>query len=71
LLGEAVEAEFIRHKIHLLTKHEPLPVKALAEAVEMKPAAVLKQIVDMRRRNMIGLDHVEGQTPFYKALEIE
>jgi F420-non-reducing hydrogenase iron-sulfur subunit len=70
LLGEAVEAEFIRHKIHLLTKQEPLPVRTLAEAVEMKPAAVLRQIVDMRRRNMIGIDHVEGQTPFYKALEI-
>jgi coenzyme F420-reducing hydrogenase delta subunit len=71
LLGEAVEAEFIRHKIHLLTKDEPLPVKVLAEAVEMKPASVLRQIVDMRRRNMIALDHVEGQTPFYKVLEIE
>jgi coenzyme F420-reducing hydrogenase delta subunit len=71
LLGEAVEAEFIRHKIHLLTKHEALPIRALAEAVEMKPAAVLRQIVDMRRRNMIAMDHVEGQTPFYKALEVE
>jgi len=71
LLDEAVEAEFVLHKIHLLTKAEPLPVKALAEAVEMKPAAVLQQIVAMRRRNMITLDHVEGTTPFFRALEIE
>ena len=71
LLDEAVETEFVRHKIHLLTKTEPLPVRALAEAVEMKPAAVLQQIVAMRRRNMITLDHVEGTTPFYRALEIE
>jgi len=71
LLDEAVEAEFVRHKIHLLTKAEPLPVKALAEAVEMKPAAVLQQIVAMRRRNMITLDHIEGTTPFYRALEVE
>jgi coenzyme F420-reducing hydrogenase delta subunit len=71
LLDEAVEAEFVRHKIHLLTKAEPLPVKTLAKAVEMKPAAVLQQIVAMRRRNMITLDHVEGTTPFYRALEIE
>jgi F420-non-reducing hydrogenase iron-sulfur subunit len=70
LLGEVVEAEFIRHKIHLLTKTKPLSVKALAEAVEMKPGAVLRQIVEMRRRNMIALDHVEGTTPFYKALEV-
>jgi coenzyme F420-reducing hydrogenase delta subunit/predicted transcriptional regulator len=71
LLDEAVEAEFIRHKIHLLTKAEPLPVKTLAEAVDMKPGAVLRQIVAMRRRNMITLDHVEGTTPFYKALEVD
>ena len=71
LLDEAVKTEFIRHKIHLLTKAEPLPVKTLAEAVDMKPAAVLEQIVAMRRRNMITLDHVEGTTPFYKALEVE
>lgn len=71
LLDEAVETEFIRHKIHLLTKAEPLPVKTLAEAVDMKPAAVLEQIVAMRKRNMIALDHVKGTTPFYKALEVE
>ncbi len=71
LLDEAVEAEFIRHKIHLLTKTEPLSIKTLAEAVEMKPATVLQQIVAMRRRNMITLDHIEGTTPFYKALEVE
>lgn len=71
LLDEAVRAEFVRHKIHLLTKAEPLPVKALAEAVKMKPAAVLQEIVAMRRRNMITLDHLEGTTPFYKALEVE
>jgi F420-non-reducing hydrogenase iron-sulfur subunit len=70
LLDEAVEAEYIRHKIHLLTSAEPLPVKALAEATEKKPADVLKQIVAMRKRNMIALDHIEGTTPFYKALEV-
>lgn len=71
LLDEAVETEFVRHKIHLLTKVEPLPVKTLAEAIEMKPAEVLQQIVAMRRRNMITVDHVEGTTPFFKALEVE
>lgn len=71
LLEEAVEDEFIRHKIYLLTKNAALSVKALAKAVEKKPADVLKEIVAMRRRNMIGLDHVQGTTPFYKALEVE
>jgi F420-non-reducing hydrogenase iron-sulfur subunit len=71
LMDEIVKEEFVRHKIYLLTKTKPLSAKALAEAVELKPAAVLRQIVDMRRRNMIALDHIEGTTPFYKALEVE
>jgi len=71
VLDEIVEAEFIRQKIHLLTSAKPLSVKALSETIELKPADVLKQIVDMRRRNMITLDHIEGTTPFYKALEVE
>jgi len=71
LLNEAVDAEFIRHKIHILTSGTPLSVKSLSKAVEMEPAAVLRQIVDMRRRNMIALDHIEGTTPFYRALEVE
>jgi len=71
ILDETVEEEFTRHKIYQLTKARPLSVKALAEAVEKKPSDVLKEIVAMRRRNMIGLDHVDGTTPFYRALEVE
>jgi coenzyme F420-reducing hydrogenase delta subunit len=71
ILDEIVEAEFIRHKIHVLTRAQPLSVKALAEKVELKTATVLKHIVNMRRKNMITVDHVEGTTPFYKALEVK
>jgi coenzyme F420-reducing hydrogenase delta subunit/predicted transcriptional regulator len=71
LLCEVVEAEFMRQKIHLLTRMQPLSVKALAEATGLNPAGVLRQIVDMRRRNMITVDHIEGQTPLFAALEVE
>jgi coenzyme F420-reducing hydrogenase delta subunit len=71
LIDDVVKAEFVRHKIYLLTKAKQQSVKALAEQVEMKPSDVLCHIVDMRRRNMIALDHVEGTTPIYKALEVE
>lgn len=69
LLDDAVEAEFLRHKIHVLTRDNALPVSALAVATELKPTDVLKHIVAMRSRNMITVDHIEGTTPFYKALE--
>ncbi|MEM3673126.1 MAG: hydrogenase iron-sulfur subunit [Candidatus Bathyarchaeia archaeon] len=71
LLDEIVTAEFIRHKIHLLTKDKPLSVKALAENLGIKPAAVLRHITNMRRKGMIALDRVEGTTPLYKALEVK
>jgi len=71
LLDDIVETEFVRQKIYVLTKNVPLSVKDLSEAVGMKPAAVLKQIVNMRRKNMIACDHLEGQTPLYRALEAE
>jgi len=70
LLDEVVEAEFMQQKIHLLTHTEPLSVKALAEATGLEPAAVLKQIVNMRRRNMITVDRIKGTTPLYRALEV-
>ena len=59
-------------KFIFLTKTKPHSVKNLAEATEMKPAAVLKQIVNMRRKkhDSIGFS-IEGTTPFYKALEVE
>ncbi len=69
LMDDAVQDEFVRHKIALLTKTKPLSVKDLAQILEMKPAAVLKQIVNMRRRNMVTLDTIEGTTPLYRALE--
>lgn len=71
LLGEIIETEFIRHKICLQTREKPMSVKEISATVNMKPAIVLRHIVNMRRKGMIALDHVEKTTPFYKALEVQ
>jgi coenzyme F420-reducing hydrogenase delta subunit len=71
LLDDVVEMEFVRQKIHLLTRTKPQSVRDLSDVLGMKPAAVLKQIVNMRRKNMITFDHLEGQAPLYKALEVK
>jgi len=68
LLDNIVEAEFVRHKILLLTKEKPMAVKEIAAIVNMKPALTLRHVVNMRRKGMITLDHVERTTPYYKAL---
>ena len=70
LLDEVVKAEFIRHKVLLLTRKKPFSVKELAKALNMKPAVVLRHILNMRRNGMIALASVEGTTPLYKALEV-
>lgn len=71
LMDEIVKEEFLRHKIHLLTKTRPLSVKDLAKALGIKPADVLKQIVNMRRKNMITIERFVETTPLYRALEVK
>lgn len=71
LLRGSIEAEFIRHKIHLLTKEKPMSVKEIAAITNMKPVLVLRHIVNMRRKGMINLDRVERTTPLYKALRVQ
>jgi len=71
LLHEIIEADFIRHKIHLLTKEKPMSIKEIAAITNMKPALVLRHIVNMRRKGMVTLDHVERTTPLYKALGVQ
>jgi F420-non-reducing hydrogenase iron-sulfur subunit len=70
LIDEIVKAEFIRQKIHILTRQKPLSVKELAVIIKMEPALVLRHIVNMRSKGMIALDCVEETTPLYKALEV-
>ena len=70
LMEETIEAEFIRHKIRLLTVGKPMSVKQIAAVAGMEPSLTLCHVVNMRRKGMITLDHVEGTTPFYKALEV-
>lgn len=68
LFGDVVEAEFIRHKI-ILSTNKSLSVKELASALNMKPSVVFRHILNMRRKGMIALDHIQGTTPLYKASE--
>jgi coenzyme F420-reducing hydrogenase delta subunit len=68
LIDEVVKAEFIRQKI-LRFAEKPVSVKELSQSLKMKPNAVLRHILNMRRRGMIALDRIEGTTPLYRALE--
>jgi F420-non-reducing hydrogenase iron-sulfur subunit len=71
LLEEIVQAEYVRHKIHLLASQRPLSIKELAVETGLQPTSVLRHIVEMRRKRTIALDHIETTTPIYKALEVQ
>lgn len=70
MLDDIIKAEFIRYKIHYLTREKPLSVRQLAEILGLKPSLVLRHITNMRRKGMITMDRVEGNTPLYRALEV-
>jgi F420-non-reducing hydrogenase iron-sulfur subunit len=70
MLDEIVEDEFIRFKIHFLTRNVPMSVRDLAQATGLKPSEVLEHIVDMRRKNMLAVDRIEETSPLYRALEV-
>jgi len=70
LLDEVVKAEFIRHKILVLARKKPFSVRELAEVLNIKPAVVLRHILNMRRKGMIALANIDGATPLYEALEV-
>jgi coenzyme F420-reducing hydrogenase delta subunit/DNA-binding transcriptional ArsR family regulator len=70
LLDKVIQTEFVRHRMLLATKEKPSSVKELAVVLDMKPAVVLRHILNMRRKGLIALDRFEGTTPVYRALEV-
>ena len=69
LLEEIIGAEFIRHKIHLLTKEKSMSVEELTEHLGMDSEMLLRHVVVMRRKGLLKMDRVEGDNPLYVALE--
>lgn len=66
----SVEADYIRWRIYLLTKDKPLSVKQVAKRIGLDPREALQHIVVMRHKGLIALDHIEGTSPFYTAMEV-
>lgn len=70
ILNEVIDAEYLRNRIYLWVKEEPLSVKELSKRLDMDSKTVLRHIVVMRRRGLITVDRVEGISPLYTALEV-
>jgi hypothetical protein len=71
VLFKAVEDEFNRAMILWSTKGEALSVKAIAEATDIPPGSVLNEIANLRKRDLIKMDRIEGQSPLYVSQGFE
>ncbi len=70
IMDEAVNAEYVRNRIYLMVKKEPLSVKDLSKHLDMDSRTVLRYMVMMRQRGWVTVDRVEGTSPLYTALEM-
>jgi F420-non-reducing hydrogenase iron-sulfur subunit len=70
VLDEIIDTEYVRNRIYLLVKDEPLSVKELSKRLDLDSQMVLRHIVVMRRRGLITVDRVERTSPLYTALEV-
>jgi coenzyme F420-reducing hydrogenase delta subunit len=68
LVRSAVDSEYLRNYIRVLTAHEDLTVPMLAEKLERDPEAVMTQVVRLRQNNLLGLARIEGLDPYYTEI---
>lgn len=69
LLEDIIGDEVDIKRILLLLKKEPLSVKTLASKLKMPPKKVFRQVLDLKRLNLVGIDKIDGFSPLYVAKE--
>ena len=69
LMEESIKDEYLRSRIYLMVKDKSMSVEELAKHLGVDPQIVLCHIVVMRRRGLLTLDRIEGDSPLYLTLE--
>lgn len=69
LMEESVKEECLRSRIYLLAKEKSTSVEELTRFLDVDPQTVLRHIVVLRRRGLLAMDRIEGDSPLYVALE--
>ncbi len=70
IVDKSAEEEFERSLIFELSRQQPRSAKDLSKIMGVPADQVLRHIVVLRQRNLISMDHPEGFTPTYRAIEI-
>jgi len=67
---DIIISEYVRNRIYLLLRDEPLSVKELSKRLDLEPPRVLRHIVLLRRKGLVAINRIDGTTPLYTALEV-
>lgn len=66
-LDAILRRETARSRVCEAVSEKPKPVREIAGELGMKPDEVLHHIVELRRRNLVFVDHIEdGKIPYYR-----
>ncbi len=65
LLETAIDEEYIRSGILYMTKEKPVSVVEIAAKLKESAEEVLKHVATLKDRDLIRLDHIDGDTPYY------
>ena len=59
--------EYLRARILEVVREEARSVKQIAETLGRTPGEVLWEVVELRRKNLLGIERVDDRTPLYRA----
>jgi len=68
-MDDAISAEYVRNRIHLLLEKKPMSIKHLSKRLGLDSKRVLDHMVILRHRGLITVDRIEDMTPMYTALK--
>jgi coenzyme F420-reducing hydrogenase delta subunit len=71
IMEEAVETEFTRNKIRLILSVKPMSVKGLSAETGIDSRIILDHVVALRQRGWVDLHEVQGNSPVYRAMEVQ
>ena len=61
------QTEYLRARILEVTQEGARSVKEIAERLGKPPAEILREVVELRRKNLLSIERVEDRTPLYRA----
>jgi hypothetical protein len=68
IINEAIEKEFIRHKIVEKIKEKGMSVPDIAKEIEVEPHIVLRHIVTLRARGLVDVDQINEEIPTFISI---